>query len=158
MLGRKSSWIIRMGNVLEKEKSTLYKVNWREEKGRERERRKGRSGNELYKIKWSIVPGISQYCFFLFIFWLIYVFLSVVLSLVLARWICLSLKNFIFFKFLTIILQIVSFKSVFRIRFILIWIRILGSVSWNNGSGSESCSKSDLKSGKYQRLFYFFFL
>ena len=30
-------------------------------------------------------------------------------------------------------------KPVLRIRFILIWIRILGSVSWNNGSGS--CSK-----------------
>ena len=42
-------------------------------------------------------------------------------------------------------------KSVLRIRFILIWI--LGSVSWNNGS----CSKSDLKSEKYQLLFYFFF-
>ena len=40
-----------------------------------------------------------------------------------------------------------------RIRFILIWIRILGSVSWNNGSGS----KSDLKSEKYQLMFYFFF-
>ena len=48
------------------------------------------------------------------------------------------------------------YKAVLRIRFILIWIRIriLGSVSWNNGSGS--CSKSDLKSGKYQLLFYFF--
>ena len=44
-----------------------------------------------------------------------------------------------------------------QIRFILIWIRILGSVSWNNGSGSESCSKSDLKSGKYQLLFDFFY-
>ena len=46
-----------------------------------------------------------------------------------------------------------------RIRFILIWIRIriLGSVSWNNVSGSGSCSKSDLKSGKYQLFFYFFF-
>ena len=43
------------------------------------------------------------------------------------------------------------FISVFRIRFILIWIRIRRSVSWNNGSGSGSgsgsCSKSDLKSG-----------
>ena len=46
-------------------------------------------------------------------------------------------------------------KPVLRIRFILIWIRIIGSVSWNNGSGS--CSESDLKSGKYQLLFYFFF-
>ena len=45
-----------------------------------------------------------------------------------------------------------------KIRFILIWIRILGSVSWNSGScsGSGSCSISDLKSGKYKLLFYFF--
>ena len=41
------------------------------------------------------------------------------------------------------------FFAVFRIRFILIWIRILGSVSWNNRTGS----KSDLKSGKYQLFF-----
>ena len=45
-----------------------------------------------------------------------------------------------------------SYFPVLRIRFILIWIWILGSGSWNNGSGS----KSDLKSGKYQLWFYFF--
>ena len=37
----------------------------------------------------------------------------------------------------------------------LIWIRILGSVSGNDGSGS--CSRSDLNSRKYQLIFYFFF-
>ena len=51
--------------------------------------------------------------------------------------------------------------EVFRIRLILIWIRIqiriLGSVLWKNGSGSGSCSKSDIKSRKYKLLLYFFF-
>ena len=47
---------------------------------------------------------------------------------------------------------VVLLETVLRIRFILIWIRILGSVSWNNGS----CFKSDLKSREYQLLFYFF--
>ena len=42
-------------------------------------------------------------------------------------------------------------KLVLRIRFILIWIRILGSVTWNTGS----CSESD---PEYQLLFYLFFL
>ena len=42
----------------------------------------------------------------------------------------------------------VLLASVLWIRFILIWIRILRSVSWYNGSGS--CSESDLKSRKYQ--------
>ena len=42
--------------------------------------------------------------------------------------------------------------AVFQIRLILIWIRIriLGSVSCNNGS----CSKSDLKSEKYDLFCY----
>ena len=50
-------------------------------------------------------------------------------------------------------------QPVFRIRFILIWIRIriVRSVSCNNGSGSISCSGSDLKSRKYQIFKNFFF-
>ena len=40
-------------------------------------------------------------------------------------------------------------------RSVSFWYRSgSGSVLWNNGS----CSKSDLKSGKYQPLFYYFFL
>ena len=48
---------------------------------------------------------------------------------------------------------------MFRIRFILIRIRILGSVLWNNGSssGSGSCSRSDLKLRKYQLFLILFF-
>ena len=40
---------------------------------------------------------------------------------------------------------------VFRIRLVLISIRILRSVSRNNRSGSVSCSGSNLKSRKYQK-------
>ena len=61
-------------------------------------------------------------------------------------------KDDLIFSYTT---KFLLFNAVLRIRFILIWIRILRSVSWNNGSGS--CSKSDLKSGKYQLLCYFFF-
>ena len=43
--------------------------------------------------------------------------------------------------------------TVLRIHFILIWIRILGSASWNNGSNS----KSDQKSEKYQLFFLLLF-
>ena len=46
------------------------------------------------------------------------------------------------------------FQPVLRIRFILIWIRILGSVSWNNGSGSGSCSKSDPKISTFVNFFF----
>ena len=44
-------------------------------------------------------------------------------------------------------------KAVFRIRLILIWIRILGSDSWNDGS----CSKSDLveKISTFVLLFFY---
>ena len=48
--------------------------------------------------------------------------------------------------------------TVFRIRFIWIWIRIqvLGSVWWDNGSGSFS--RSDLNAENTNVFFYFFFL
>ena len=44
-----------------------------------------------------------------------------------------------------------------EIHFILIWIRILEYVSWNNRSRSGSCSESDLKSRKKKICFTFFY-
>ena len=49
-----------------------------------------------------------------------------------------------------------SFITVFRIRFILIWIRILGSVSWNNKSrsGTGSSSGSERENTNFEKLFF----